>query len=106
MNNLNKIKAFDIQLPNQTGKISIYKPLTKSNICDLLKEHSILRILYNGQNIYAWKADEADHTEVSKYIPYKDHYIGFMIENTQIIPSFESIKDSLLYKFKTEFWKD
>lgn len=106
MNNLNQIKAFDIQPLNQTEVIPIYKPLTKSDICDLLKVHSILRILYDGQNIYAWKADMADHTEVLKYITHNELYVGFMIENTQIIPSFESIKDSLLYKFKTEFWKD
>ena len=106
MSNLNKIKAFDIQPSNQAEIIPIYKPLTKPDICDLLKTYPILRILYDGQNIYAWKADMADHTEVSKHITHNERYIGFMIENTQIIPSFESIKDSLLYKFKTEFWKD
>ena len=88
MTDLNQIKAFDIQPPNQTRIIPIYKPLSKADICGLLKVHSILRILYDGQNIYAWKAEETDHAEVSKYITNKNHYIGFMIENEQIIPSF------------------
>ncbi len=87
------------------SQIIIYEPCDSKDLMYIIKKHSFIRILYNGTKVYAWQADEADHHTARQILSLPDEFIGLTIDKGQIIPSFESIKDSLLHKFVTEFWK-
>lgn len=90
----------------QNTQIAVYEPSNKQDLGYILEKYRFMRILYNGAKVYAWQADLIDHNTARKILSLSDDYIGFTIDKGQIVPSIESIKDSLLYRFITDFWKD
>ena len=90
----------------QNSQIVIYEPCNKQDLMYMLKKHRFMRILYDGVKVYAWQADIAEHYTVRQILSLSDKFIGLTFDNGQIIPSFESIKDSILYKFMVEFLGD
>lgn len=80
----------------------VNKIQTKSELKGLINKYKVVRVLYNGDELYAWKADEADHSFVRQYIDDSESFYGFMIEDEKIILPIEKNKE-LIDKFKKEY---
>ena len=87
-------------------QVVIYEPSNKQDLMYMMEKHWFMRIFYNGVKVYAWQDNTINHNTAKQILMLSDDFIGLTIDNGQIIPSIESIKDSILYKFITDFWKD
>lgn len=90
----------------QNTQVVIYEPSNKQDLMYMMEKHWFMRIFYNGVKVYAWQDNTINHNTAKQILMLSDDFIGLTIDNGQIIPSIESIKDSILYKFITDFWKD
>lgn len=76
----------------KTENLTVYKP-TSEEFKNLM-ETSSLRLLYNGAVLYAWHAEEANHSQVRnllrKHIADIDTYDGFMIEGNHLVCSLQN----------------
>ena len=93
---LNERIEYQLKVPNSSLEFPVYKIQTKNELRGLLNKWKTLRVLFNGQNAYVWKADEADHSFVKQFISNGNDYFGFMIENNEIVQSFD--KNDILVK--------
>ena len=88
---------------NSSIEFPINKIQTKTELEGLCNKYKIVRILYNGKDLYVWKADEADHSFVKNYIDNSDSFYGFMLDNNKnLILPIEKNKE-LIDKFKKEY---
>lgn len=99
---LNERIEYQLRVPNSSLEFPVYKIQTKNELKGLLNKWKILRVLFNGQNAYVWKADEADHSFVKQFISDGNKYFGFMIENSEIVQSFDK-NDELVRNFKIKY---
>lgn len=92
-----------LKLPNSSFEFPVNKVQSKTELQGLLNKYKIVRVLYNGENTYVWKADEADHSFVRKFINDSEKYYGFMIEdnNKIILPIVKN--NELIQKFKQKY---
>lgn len=64
---------------------NILPMLNKEQFKRLCEHHKLVRILTDGETLYAWNAEEADHKGIRSKLHLSDEFIVFLFEKGVIV---------------------
>lgn len=68
-----------------------YLMITNNQFKRLREHHRLVRILTDGETLYAWNAEEAEHKEVRAKLHLSDEFIGFLFEKGVLYSSINAV---------------
>lgn len=68
-----------------------YLMITNNQFNRLCEHHRLIRILTDGETLYAWNAEEAEHKEIRSKLHLSDEFIGFLFEKGVLYSSINAV---------------
>ena len=68
-----------------------YQMLNKEQFKRRCENHKLIRILTDGNTLYAWNAEEAEHKEVRAKLHLSDEFVSFLFEKGVLYSSINTV---------------